>query len=76
MPQISLYIDDDTLKKISNRAKREGQSISKWVKEKISESITKDWPADYFTLFGSIKDETFSRKQQNKLADDITRQTL
>ena len=76
MPQISLYIDSDTLKKITNRAKREGQSISKWVKSRISESIEKDWPADYFSLFGSIDDKSFDRPSQGKLNDNANRQSL
>ena len=36
MPQISLYIDGPTLKKIENAALRQRVSISKWVADQLT----------------------------------------
>lgn len=63
MPQISLYIDEETLKKVEKASKKEHISISKWVgnnikrtfesKIKTVENNTTEW----LKLAGSWKDE-------------------
>lgn len=58
MPQISLYIDEETLKKIEKAVKKEHISISKWVGNNIKRSFNSEYPENYFNLYGSIKDET------------------
>jgi hypothetical protein len=35
MPQVSLYIDEDTLKKLEERVKQNHESLSKWVGDRI-----------------------------------------
>ena len=59
MPQLSLYLDNRTLKAVETKAKARKISISKYVKEAIEKDIHSNWPKDYFTIFGSIKDATF-----------------
>ncbi|OQA96723.1 MAG: hypothetical protein BWY23_01897 [Spirochaetes bacterium ADurb.Bin218] len=62
MPQISLYIDKDTLAKIEKAAAKERLSISKWVGNNIRKIIKEDYPEGYFDLFGSITDKSFEIK--------------
>lgn len=64
MPQVSLYLDNRTLKAVETKAKARKISISKYVKEAIEKDIHSNWPKDYFTLFGSIKDATFKRPKE------------
>ena len=47
MPQISLYIDDKTLKKVENAAKRQHTSISKWVAEQLRSRVDPAYPAQF-----------------------------
>jgi hypothetical protein len=61
MPQLSLYIDEPTLKKIESLAKIEKKSISKWVRSKLNNVIEKTWPEDYFSLFGSVSEDQLQR---------------
>lgn len=56
MPQISLYIDEKTLKKVETAAMRQHVSISKWVAEQIRSKIEPVYPVGYENLFGSIAD--------------------
>jgi len=63
MPQISLYIDKETLAKIEKAAAKERISISKWVGKNIKKVIKEDYPRGYFDLFGSITDESFEIKK-------------
>ena len=60
MPQISLYIDKDTLLKIEKAAKQENISLYKWVGKNIKKAIQEDYPPKYFELFGAIVDESFT----------------
>lgn len=63
MSQISLYIEEETLRKIELAAKLENKSISKWVASKVKSSLKNQWPDDYFSLFGQIKDKTFNEPE-------------
>jgi hypothetical protein len=64
MPQISLYIDEDTLEKIGQMAKAENISISKWVGNNIRFLIKNQYPKNFFSLFGAIQDETFQKPEE------------
>ena len=74
MPQISLYIDESTLKKIENAALRQKVSISKWVAEQLKKQIEPVYPPDYENLFGSIADSSFKRPKQASYDSDSFRE--
>ena len=59
MPQISLYIDKETLEKVETAAKTEHISISKWVGRRIKNAVNQEYPNGFFDLFGAIGDESF-----------------
>ncbi len=59
MPQLSLYFDESTLKKVEQAAKLSQMSLSQWVRTRLLQSLKDDWPEDYFTLYGAIEDGTF-----------------
>lgn len=75
MPQISLYIDKDTLARIEKAAARERISISKWVGNNIKRIIKEDYPQGYFDLFGSITDKSFEIKDLS-FEQDSKRESL
>lgn len=76
MPQISLYIDETTLKKVENAAQRQHVSISKWVAEQIRTRIEPIYPENYELLFGSISDETFTRPDSVSFELDNKREVI
>lgn len=57
MAQLTVYIDEHTLKKINLAAKQEGESVSKWVKKRLEKSLVdaKGWPKGYFEWLDSLK---------------------
>ena len=73
MPQISLYIDEKTLKKVEIAAKKKHLSISKWVAEQIRSKLDPIYPSDYEKLFGSIKDHTFVKPETPHFENDAKR---
>jgi len=76
MGQLSVYIDDDTLKKVEDAAKSQNISVSKWITSRIKKSFKTNWDDDFFSLFGSIKDESFKRPDQIDYENDSMRETL
>lgn len=75
-PQISLYIDETTLKKVENAAGRQHVSISKWVAEQIRTNLEPAYPINYENLFGSISDKTFERPDDVSFTKDSKREIL
>ncbi len=76
MPQISLYIDEPTLRKIESAASRQHVSISKWVAEQIRSRVDPVYPPNFESLFGSISDDTFVRPEQIPFESDSRREGL
>ena len=74
MPQVSLYIDDATLRRIEIAAKTERLSLSKYVSMKLRKSLEDEWPEHYGELFGSIQDETF--RVDPLTTPDVQRESL
>ncbi len=76
MPQISLYIDEKTLRKIENAALRQNVSISKWVAEQIRSKVDPVYPLNFEKLVGSIDDESFIRPTEQNFKSDSQRLEL
>jgi hypothetical protein len=76
MPQISLYIDADTLKKVETRAKQDRISLSKWVGKALKKSIKDEYPEGFFQLCGALKETSFEIPPQGKFEDDCRRERL
>ena len=76
MPQISLYIDKNTLARIEKAATNDKLSISKWVARNIRKVLYSDWPSNYFDLFGSIADDSFVEHKNLNFKADSKRESL
>lgn len=76
MAQLNLYIDDLTLKKIQEAAKREHKSISSWVKKCLLITFRKNWPENYFDLFGALTKDDLTRPAQSDFSKDVRREAL
>ena len=73
MPQVSLYIDQETLVKIEQLAQKNHTSISKWVGNNLKKLIKDDYPDDFFELFGAIQDVSFNRPEGLSFRADTKR---
>ena len=76
MPLISLYIDQDTLEKVEKLARSKHISISKWVGNNIKTHIKNQYPDDFFSLFGAIKDDSFQAPHSLDPDNDTQREIL
>ena len=76
MPQLSLYIDEDTLQKIEAGASMSKTSVSKFVSAALREYFTHNWPEGYKNIFGSITDDHFVLPDALDFTLDATRENL
>ena len=76
MPQLSLYIDEETLKRIEAGADAENLSLSKYVVKKLKQSIRDRWPENFSQLYGSIQDDTFIIPEEIDFSKDSRREEL
>ena len=56
MGQVTIYIDDNTEKKMLNMVEKSGISKSKWIAELIREKTATTWPENVVQLAGAWKD--------------------
>jgi len=76
MPQISLYIDKETMQMVEKAARSEDLSISKWVGKQLKKSLKANYPVDYEHLFGSINDESFFEPERLPASSDAKRKSF
>ena len=63
MPQLSLYIDEKTLKALEAGAKIEQLSLSRYAVKILNEYMHARWPDRYTELYGGIVDESFAAER-------------
>lgn len=71
MPQLSIYLDAETIKKIEKAAEIDNTSISKWVSTRLTGYLENSWPEKYRSLFGSVKDDSFCLESIKDFPDDL-----
>jgi len=75
MPQLSIYLDEKTRKAVDRAARRARQSVSQWAKERLTRALEDEWPEDYFSVFGSLSEESLPRPSVDD-SDDAPREAL
>ena len=76
MAQLTVYMEETILRKVEVAAKREHESVSKWVKKHLVSALQTTWPSHYFDLFGSLTKEKLERPPQPDFSSDSRRQRL
>lgn len=78
MPQITIYLNRESARKVREAASREGVSLSRWARDAMDSqsSANRGWPRDYFSLFGSVDDETFRAPDSARPNQDLAREEL
>ena len=76
MPQLSLYLDDGTLKLVERAAKLNNTSISKWVRGKVLQSLKNEWPDGYFDLFGAVADSSLDAPAEPEMINATPREQI
>ncbi len=76
MGQLTIYLDQETDRKVKAAARKSKISVSKWVHNAVTASLRDAWPVGFAELYGAIKDKSFEKPGQPKARDDIPRKTF
>lgn len=74
--QITLYVDDETDRKVRKAARAAGVSRSRWAVEAIRKKLGEEWPEGFMALAGAWKDFPTSDELRKDLGRDARRQKL
>ena len=76
MGQVTIYIDDDTEKKLIKMIEKSGISKSKWIAELIREKTSTTWPQNVVKLAGAWRDLPTAEEIRKEMGKDADREPL
>lgn len=76
MSQLTIYLDEASMRDVKKSAKREHVSVSLWARKRLCEAVRHTWPGNYFEVFGALRDSDLTRPEQGDLGGDIPRKAL
>ena len=76
MGQVTIYIDEDTEKKMLKMIEKRGISKSKWIAELIREKASTTWPEDVVRLAGAWKDLPTAEQIRSGMGTDAEREPV
>lgn len=76
MAQITIYVDDDTLRKVERATKASAVSKSKWIAEAIQLRLRGEWPDSVKALAGAWKDFPLAEEIRAKQGKTSRRERL
>lgn len=77
MAQVSLYVDENLLRRLEERAQAENLSISSWVRRRLEESLKDTWPPGFIAAFGALSHlAEFERPEQPAANLDAPRESF
>ena len=76
MPQLNLYVDEETHARIKREAKSAGMSLSRWVSTVVAEKTAGGWPAEALSLAGAWKDFPSIEEIRSGQGEDAAREQL
>lgn len=76
MAQLTIYIDEDSIKRIETAAARENSSVSGWVKKRLLQSLEDTWPKEFLAVLGALSESDLQRPVEPETASDAPREPL
>lgn len=59
MPQLSLYVDDETMDLLRKNANDRNVSLSRYVRDLIRDRDFGAWPDGFWDIYGALEDDSF-----------------
>ncbi len=76
MGQVTIYLDSETEKKMSNVVKKTGISKSKWISDLIKQKMTSTWPENIVKIAGAWTDLPTAEDLRKNMAEDADRESI
>jgi hypothetical protein len=76
MGQVTIYIDEETEKKMLKMIQKRGVSKSKWIAELIREKTATTWPEQVAKLAGAWQDLPTAEQIRKGMGKDAPRESV
>jgi hypothetical protein len=76
MGQVTIYIDEDTEKRMLKMIQNRGISKSRWIAELIREKTATTWPENVAKLAGAWKDMPTAEQIRKGIGKDARRESV
>jgi hypothetical protein len=76
MGQVTIYLDDNTEKKMLGIVEKIGISKSKWIAKLIQEKTATTWPEDVVRMAGAWKDMPTADEIRKEMGSDTNREPI
>ena len=73
MAQLTIYLDEKTLKKVERIAGQQKVSLSKWMKQRVEEYFESAWPEDFRAVLGSLDEDDLGRPESLSAPNNCSR---
>jgi predicted transcriptional regulator len=74
MGQVTIYLDDETEKRLKQAAKTRGVAVSRWISELVREKTATDWPEAVRELAGAWPDFPDADTLRRAQGEDVRRE--
>jgi hypothetical protein len=71
---VTLYVDDETLKRVRNAAAMAGMSMSAWLTKLVRERTENEWPREAIELVGAWRDMPDAERLRAQQPEDLPRE--
>lgn len=76
MGQVTIYLDDETEKRVRDAAESKGVSVSKWIAQRLRKDARTEWPTSVRELAGAWPDLPSSEQIRSHSTKDAKRGRL
>ena len=76
MAHLTIYLTDDLEQGARKAAKAAKLSVSKWVADRVTESLKTAWPPEFLALAGAFPDFPDAGELRKGYGEDLPRESL
>jgi len=73
---LTIYLSADVEKRVRKAAKASKLSVSKWVAERVTQSVETSWPPEFLALAGAFPDFPDAGELRKGYGEDAPRESL
>jgi hypothetical protein len=76
MAHLTIYLPDEVERQVRKSAKAAKLSVSKWVADRVTESVNTSWPPEFLALAGAFPDFPDASELRKGYGEDAPRESL
>lgn len=76
MAHLTIYLPDEVDRQVRKAAKESKVSVSKWVADRVGNSVATEWPAEFLSLAGAFPDFPDIEELRAGYGEDVPRESL